>query len=356
LGRRKYTFEKMKIALLAPPYLPVPPVGYGGTERIVAALADGLVDRGHDVTLFASGDSHTRARLHPIVPKAIGNSGEIKNKPLIPLLAYTTCFSRASEFEIIHNHAQYLAMFLAQFSPVPVVHTLHGSIYQGEVPLEKRNVLMQFARQGFISISNDQRKALPQLNWIATVYNGINLSEFTFVDRAGNYLLWVGRVTAKKGALEAIKVAHAVGLPLKMAGVVDPIDRPFYEREILPYIKGGSVEFIGELNAEGKSRLYGGAIATVYPISWHEPFGLVMAESMACGTPVVATRWGSVPEIVADGVTGFVVDTFEELVLAVKKVGMIKRFACRARVEAHFTIQKMIEGYVAAYKLCVLQS
>lgn len=191
---------------------------------------------------------------------------------------------------------------------------------------------------------------MPELNWIATVYNGIDISELPFMETAGNYLLWIGRITEKKGALEAIKIANACRLHLKMAGVVDPIDRPFFEKEIVPYIQSGAVEFIGELNANTKAQLYGTALATLYPISWHEPFGLVMAESMACGTPVVATRWGSVPEVVADGVTGFVVDTFDQMVDAVKRINTIKRSACRHRVEVNFTIQKMVEGYVAAYK------
>lgn len=340
----------MKIALLAPPYLPVPPLGYGGTERIVAALADGLVEKGHDVTLFAPGDSETRARLVPTVPKSLGNSGEIKDKPLIPLLSYKKCFDRAKEFEIIHSHAQYLGLFSAVSSAIPVVHTFHGSFYLGEVPQEKRDVLHAFAKQRFISISKNQSLGMPDLNWVATVYNGINLSEFNYHDKGGDYLLWVGRITPKKGALEAIKVSKAVGMKLKLAGVVDPIDREFYTREVEPYVKSGFVEFIGELDRQQKSDLYGRAFATLYPISWHEPFGLVMAESMATGTPVIATRWGSVPEIVTDGVTGYVVDTVEEMISKVKEIGTAKRSACRQRVEANFTNEKMVEGYINVYK------
>lgn len=383
----------MKIALLAPPYLPVPPIGYGGTERIVHFLAEGLVKKGHDVTLFASRDSKTSAKLVSTFPKAIGNSGEIKNKPLLPLLQYIDCFSRASQFDIIHNHAQYYAMFLAELVSTPVVHTIHGSFAKGEVPEEKRMILMRFKHHNFVSISNSQRNGLPELNWVGTVYNGIDMSEFPFIKKSGDYLLWIGRITQKKGAVEAIGVAKRVGIPLKMAAVIDPIDMPFYEEKVKPLVDGNFIQFLGELHGEEKAKLYGGAMATLYPISWHEPFGLVMAEAMSCGTPVIAFNRGSVGEIVKDGITGFVIEQnshsesatwraknlaerkdfmgadarsftdaqddkalvikkigIEGLMEAVRRIGEIRREDCRKWVEEKFTIEKMVEGYEKIYQ------
>lgn len=340
----------MKIALLAPPYLPVPPTGYGGTERIVYYLAEGLVKKGHEVTLFASGDSKTSAKLVSTFPKSLGNSGELKSKPLLPLLQYTDCYSRASEFDLIHNHAQFLGLFFAEFVKTPVVHTLHCTLFPGETPEEKRKTALRFKHHNFISISNNQREGLPELNWVATVYNGVDLSELPFNPNQGKYLLWVGRITQKKGPVEAIETAKRVGIPLKIAAVIDPIDRPFFEEKVEPLIDGGQIEFMGEISGEKKAKLYGGAIATLYPISWHEPFGLVMVESMATGTPVVAFNAGAVPEVVKDGVTGFVVDNIDEMVAAVKRIDGINRGECRKWVEEKFTMEKMVEGYEKVYE------
>ncbi len=340
----------MKIALLAPPYLPVPPVGYGGTERIVHYLAENLVKRGYDVTLFASGDSKTTAKLFSTFPKSLGNSGEIKNKPLYPLLSYIDCFSRASDFDIIHNHAQYYAMFLADLIKTPVVHTIHGSFAKGEVPEDKRMALERFRDHFFVSISFNQRESLPDINWVDTVYNGIDISKYPFSSRKGDYLLWIGRITAKKGPVEAIKVAKSLGMKLKIAAVIDPIDQDFFKKEVLPLIDGKLIEFVGELSEEEKGHIYSRACCTLYPIHWHEPFGLVMVESMACGTPVVAFEMGSVPEIVVDGKTGFIVEDTSQMIEAVKKIDKIDRAVCRKRVEEKFTIDKMVEGYEAVYR------
>lgn len=362
----------MKIALLVPPYLPVPPKGYGGTERIVSYLADGLVKRGHEVTLFASGDSKTSAKLISIFPEALGNSGELKTKPLYPLLQYIECFTRASQFEIIHNHAQYFAMPLSDLVKTPVVHTLHGTVVREEIPEDKSRTLDRFRNHNFISISNNQREGRPDLNWTATVYNGIKIEDYPFRSEKGNYLLWMGRIVAKKGPVEAIETAKRAGMPLKMAAAIDPIDRPFYEEKVKPLIDGKNIQFLGEVDGKEKADLYGRAAATLYPISWHEPFGLVMAESMACGTPVIAYNEGSVPEVVEDGVTGYIIQApnpksqipnklqipnlkiqkegIEGLVEAVKRIGEIKREDCRKRVEEKFTVEKMVEGYENALK------
>lgn len=344
----------MKIALLAPPYLSVPPKAYGGTEKIVSLLADGLVERGFDVTLFATGDSQTKAKLVSIFPQSLGNSGLAKGSALMPLLHFRECFRRAGEFDLIHNHAQYIPMFLADFVSTPVVHTMHGSFYPGEVPEEKRKVLKTFKDQRFVSISDNQKGGLPELNYVGTVYNGLDTSEYTYVEKPkGDYFLWVGRITEKKGPLAAIEVAENLKTPLVIAAAIDPIDMPYFEKTIKPKIDGKLVNFVGELTHETLNNLYGNAVATLFPIAWHEPFGLVMIESMVCGTPVVGYNIGSVPEVIVDGKTGYVVNMeagVEGLIHAVKKIHQIQRGDCHSRVVELFSKEAMIEGYVEVYK------
>ncbi|OGG07936.1 hypothetical protein A3D05_00080 [Candidatus Gottesmanbacteria bacterium RIFCSPHIGHO2_02_FULL_40_24] len=344
----------MKIALLAPPYLSVPPKAYGGTEKIVSLLADGLVERGHDVTLFATGDSQTRAKLVSVFAEELGNSGLAKGSALMPLLHFRECFRRAGEFELIHNHAQYIPMFLAELVKTPVVHTMHGSFYPGEVPEEKRRILETHKKQPFISISDNQRKGLPDLNFIGTVYNGLDVSEYTYVEKPrGDYLLWVGRITEKKGPGLAIEVAKRVKRQLVIAAAIDPVDVPFFEREVKPWIDGKQVNFVGELTHKTLDGLYGNAYCTLFPISWHEPFGLVMIESMICGTPVVAYNMGSVSEVIEDGKTGYVVDPAsgaDGFVHAVYEIDRIQRGDCRARVIEKFSKETMVSGYESVYK------
>lgn len=344
----------MRIALLAPPYLPVPPKGYGGTEKIVSLLAEGLVASGHDVTLFATGDSETRAKLVSYYPAALGNSGFKKGDALEPLLQYEHCYRQAEQFDIIHSHGQYLSMFGARNLGTPVVFTWHGSFYAGEVPEEKRNALRMFADLPIISISNNQRQGLPELNFLATVYNSLDISEYPFVGNpTGDYLLWIGRMSPKKGALEAIWAANKLGMRLEMAAAIDPIDAAYFESEVKPHVDGKHVIFHGEMGHKKVIELYGNARAVLYPISWHEPFGLVMIEAMASGTPVVTYDIGSAAEVVEDGVTGFVVQPtagIDALIHAVGRVGQIDRAACRRRVEKLFVKEKMVEGYERAYE------
>ena len=354
----------MKIAQLAPPWLPVPPTGYGGTELIVHSLTEELVKRGHDVTLFASGDSKTSAKLSSVFEKALGNSGAIKGDALHPLLHYIECFEKAEQFDIIHNHAQYYAMFLADLVKTPFVHTIHGSYSKESTPEEKIHTLKRFRDHNFISISNNQRNDLPELNYVATVYNGIDLSEFPFIKEQGKYLLWFGRITAKKGPVDAIEAANSLGLPLKLVGAIDPIEQEYFDSVVKPLIDGKLITYEGEISVFDKAKVYEGAICTLYPIHWEEPFGLVMAESMASGTPVVAYNRGSVSELVEDGITGFIIrenpassDGYRisevgvaGLVAAVKRIGEISREACRKRIEENFTVEKMVDGYEAVYK------
>lgn len=344
----------MKIAILAPPYLPIPPSLYGGTERIVSLLTEGLVKRGHDITLFASGDSKTHAKLSSVFPTALGNSGFDKGNIGKPIRHYQSCYDRAREFDIIHSHGQYVSFFGAQGLGTPVVFTIHGSYYRGEAPEEKRRMLAKHKNFNYISISDDQRGGMPNLHYVATVYNALNTSEYFFVPKNNSdYLLWVGRVSPKKGALEAIQTAKKVGLRLEMAAAIDPIDRKYFDEVIKPHVDGEGVVFHGEVSASTLIELYGGARVVLFPISWHEPFGLVMIEAMACGTPVVAFDCGSVPEIIENGKTGYVVassDGVDGLVRAVQKIDMIDRAACRGRAEKYFSSPVMVEGYEQAYQ------
>ncbi len=346
----------MKIALLAPPYLSVPPKGYGGVERIVHLLSEGLVRKGHDVTLFAPGDSKTRAKLFSTFDKSIGNSGETKNNAFYPLMQYIDCFSQAEKFDVIHNHAEHLAMFLADLVKTPVVHTLHSTLIEGETTPEKRMVLARFKNHNFVSISNNQREGLPILNFIGTVYNGIDIDKYEYVEKPkGDYLLWVGRITQKKGPLEAIEAAGKSGYKLVIAAVIDPIEEKYFTDVIKPKIDGDKVEFVGELHDDTLNTLYGNAFCLLSPISWHEPFGLVMVESMSCGTPVVAYRIGSTLEIIEDGVTGYVVDDQYQMIEAIKRIETIKRINCRKRVEDKFTDERMILGYEKIYQKVLMK-
>lgn len=346
-------YEYMKIAVLAPPYLPVPPPLYGGTEKIVSLLTEGLVALGHDVTLFASGDSTTSAKLSSIYPAALGNSGLSKGDPSKPLAHYHACYARADEFDIIHSHGQYLSLPEADGLKTPVVFTWHGSFYEGETTPEKRETLRSYRHLNYISISDNQRGGLPELHYVATVYNALDISSYTFVATPKDYLLWVGRVSPKKGALDAIQAAKRLGIRLEMAAAIDPIDRPFFEENIKPLIDGEQVIYHGEVGHASLIELYGGAIATLYPISWHEPFGLVMAESMSCGTPVIAYNIGSIPEIVKDRSTGFVIDQSQGadgIVDAVKRIGSISRKVCRTYAEKRFHKDRMVKDYEAVYQ------
>lgn len=348
----------MRIAVLAPPYLSVPPLLYGGTEKIVSLLTEGLVARGHDVTLFASGDSQTSATLSSVYPKALGNSGLHKADTQKPLAHYHACYARAAEFDLIHSHGQYLSLPEAEGLRTPVVFTWHGSFYPGETTEEKRAILRKYKHLQYISISDNQRGGLPELHYVATVYNALDITEYPFVDKKGEYLLWIGRVSPKKGAIDAIETAKKLGIRLEMAAAIDPIDREYFDAEIKPHIDGTQVVYHGEVDHSALAELYGGALATLYPISWHEPFGLVMAESMACGTPVIAYNAGSVPEIVDDGVTGFVVEQslgIQGLVDAVGRVGELDRAACRKHAETRFHKDRMVAEYEAVYKKIVTQ-
>ena len=335
----------MKIAQVSPLFESVPPKTYGGTERVVHYLTEELVREGHDVTLFASGDSVTSARLHAVMPEALRLARQKHDPAVCHMLELATVERHAEDFDIIHFHTDFLHFPLARHLPVPHVTTLHGRL---DLP-DLQAVYREFRDMPVISISDHQRTPLPMARWIGTVYNGIPEAFYTFRDRPGEYLAFLGRMSPEKGAETAIEIALRAGIPLKMAAKVDPIDQAYFDERIRPKLQHSLIEYVGEVDESGKNELLGGARALVFPIAWPEPFGLVMIEAMACGTPVIAHRLGSVPEVMIDGTTGYIVSGIAEAVAAVERVDEIERGACRRHFEAHFSARSMTRGYLDLY-------
>jgi glycosyltransferase involved in cell wall biosynthesis len=343
--------ETLRIAILAPLVEPVPPPLYGGTERIVSLLTEELVRRGHDVTLFASGDSRTAARLVAVCPRGLRLDPEVKDYAAYTLVALGQAYSHDGEFDLFHNHNDYLAFALARLAQTPTVTTTHGRLDLEEV----RRFYKLFPEQRLVSISHEQRSWLPEANWVGTVHNGIAVDHFRLRQTPGDYLVFLGRISPEKRPDRAIEIARDVGMKLVIAAKVDAVDQEYYETAIAPLIHAnrGLIEYIGEVDDHEKDEVLGNAYAYLFPIDWPEPFGLTMVEAMATGTPVIATRNGSVPEIVQDGVTGFVCSTFKELIEAVPKVASLDRVACRRHVERHFTPSAMANGYETIYRRVV---
>jgi glycosyltransferase involved in cell wall biosynthesis len=340
----------MRIAQIAPLWESVPPPAYGGTELVVSALTEELVQRGHEVTLFASGDSITLAKLDSVHPRAIRLDPEVKEYGIYEMLQLSEVFGRATEFDVIHSHVGCSALPYANLVKTPTVHTLHGVFTQDN---EK---LFTHARQlPYVSISDAQREPRLALNCVATVYNGIDVSRYEFRAHPNPepYLAFLGRLSPEKGPHLAIEIAKRSGWRLKMAGKIDAVDQKFFETEIAPQIDGKQIQYMGEANHAQKTVLMGGAAATLFPITWREPFGLVMAESMAVGTPVIATTMGSTPEVVAHGRSGFLCRSVEECVAAIIPATKLSRQACRDYVTQHFSTQRMVDGYEAVYRQLV---
>ncbi|HLZ31660.1 MAG TPA: glycosyltransferase family 4 protein [Chloroflexota bacterium] len=349
----------MRIAQVAPPFETVPPSRYGGTERVVATLTEELVRRGHDVTLFAAGDSVTSARLVPTVESALWHQ---KPRPadFNPYWAMTLgeVWRRIDEFDIVHSHLDYFGYPMASAGIRPVVTTLHGRLDLPDLTALYRN----FNDVPLVSISDAQRVPIPDANWAATIYHGIELGQYTFNPRMGGYLAFLGRISPEKGLDTAIRVARRAGVPLLIGARMplphmhDPnvqADWLYWENEVQPLLEGKQVELLGQLDGHDKNELLRGAAGLLFPIRWPEPFGLVMVEAMACGTPVLALREGSVPEIVDDGVTGFIRDTEDELVDAVKRIADLDRARCRADVERRFSPAAMTDAYEEVYERVV---
>lgn len=338
----------MRIAQIAPLWERVPPPAYGGTELIVSLLTDELVRRGHEVTLFASGDSKTLARLEPCCSKALRRIGVTQQEYTVyETLQLTKVFERAGEFDLIHSHVDLATLPYARLVTTPTVYTTHGII----LPTTEK-IWIDNRSQNFISISNSQRRNDLGLNYVATVYNGIETNIYPFHPQPDSspYLAFLGRISPEKGPHLAIAIAKRSGWHLKMAGKIDPVDREFFAREIEPLIDGKQIEYLGEADHVAKCELMGKAVATLFPITWQEPFGLVMAESMAVGTPVIAMAMGSTREVIEDGKTGFLCNSIEECVAVLDRIGEIDRRACRDRVVANFSVQHMVDSYEAVYQ------
>jgi glycosyltransferase involved in cell wall biosynthesis len=324
----------------------VPPSGYGGTERIVSYLTEQLVQDGHDVTLFASGDSRTKARLVPITLRSLRLDPGCIDQLAHHLVMLDTIFGRRDEFDIIHFHIDYLHFPLSKWLECSRLTTLHGRLdYPDLQPLYRT-----FSDEPVISISDSQRRPLPGANWLGTVYHGLPRDLYPFTKGPDNYLAFVGRVSPEKRLDRAIEIAQRTGIRLKIAAKIDPIDRAYFEREIEHLLDDPLVEFVGEIGEESKGEFLGRARALLFPIDWEEPFGLVMIEALACGTPVVAFRRGSVPEVLTNGLTGYIVESTDEAVAAVGNLDAISRQECREEFERRFSVERMAGEYVRIYR------
>jgi glycosyltransferase involved in cell wall biosynthesis len=333
----------VKIAQIAPVWYPIPPTGYGGIELVVSLLADGLVDAGHDVTVFASGDSKTKAKLEYAYEKAPSSDiGRIPPEIIHMMPAYL----RHAEFDLVHDHSGKVGPAIGNFISTPVLHTLHGPF------TEENQRYYRTVNHGiwFNSISDYQASLCPDLNYVGTIYNSVNVDWYPFSAEKQDYLLWLGRMNNEKGAEFAVEVANRLGARLILASkMTEPHEFEHFENKVKPILRSNT-EIVGELTLDEKSELIKNAKAVLMPIQWPEPFGLVMIEAMVCGTPCIAWRNGSVPEVIQDGKTGFIVESVDEMVEAVGRLDEIDPAACRAWVEERFSAPIMVANYVKAYE------
>ncbi|MBW4025079.1 MAG: glycosyltransferase family 4 protein [Proteobacteria bacterium] len=336
----------MRIAQIAPLAEAVPPRTYGGTERVVSYLTEELVELGHDVTLFASGDSVTSAELDAVWPQALRLDPTIRDwsAPLVLLLERVR--QRADEFDVLHFHLDYFPASLFSRHNIPFVTTLHGRL---DLP-ELRPVYAGLPNMNIVSISESQRRPLKEANYVGTVLHGLPAQLLTPQPVTPSYLAFLGRICPEKRPDRAIRIARAAGIPLKIAAKIDKVDAEYFETVIKPMIAEGGVELVGEINEAQKPAFLGGALGLLMPIDWPEPFGLVMIEAMACGTPVIAYNHGSVPEIIDDGVTGFIVEDEMSAMAAVRRLPSMSRETVRATFEERFTARRMAEDYVSIYR------
>ena len=334
--------RKLRIAQVAAPLLPVPPKTYGGTEKIVSFLTESLVERKHNVTLYASGDSMTRARLKSIFPKSL----MVWDNPIIPFTNVGFAYNDEKKFDIIHNHAGAAGIALAKYLKTPVVTTLHNSyLTPGRADFDYyKNACY------YVAISNKQMQNLGGLKFAGMVYNAIDINKFKYAKKKKDYFLFFSNITEVKGPDIAVRIAKKAGVKLKMAGKLDEQKQALFNKEIKPFIDNKRIEYLGMINDQKKFELYRDAKALLMPLQWEEPFGLVMVEAMASGTPVIAFKRGSVPELVKDGETGFVVRTPEEMIKALDKVDQISPFACREWAKSEFSIERMTDGYEQVYE------
>ncbi len=335
----------MKIAQVAPLAEAVPPKLYGGTERVVAYLTDALVELGHEVTLFASGDSSTKAFLSPVWPRALRLDPSVKDHLVPMIMQLETVARRAHEFDVVHSHIDYLGFPLLRRLGTPSLTTLHGRL---DLP-ELSALYRLYGDVPVVSISDSQRVPLPQANFIATVFHGLPKDLLVKGEGSGGYLAFLGRISPEKAPDAAIRIAARAGIPLKIAAKVDLVDREYFKTTIEPLLGQSDVEFIGEIREDQKQEFLGNAAGLLFPIAWREPFGLVMIEAMACGTPVVAFNNGSVPEVLENGLTGFIASTECQAVDAVRHLHILDRNRIRREFERRFTAQHMAQDYLKLY-------
>ena len=336
----------MRIAQVAPLYEAVPPKLYGGTERVVAHLTDALVGRGHEVVLFASADSETRAQLIPCRDVALRLDEQLSWDVPAHLAMLAEVKERADDFDILHFHLDCLHLPFFENIADKTITTVHGR----QDIKDLRELHRHYPNFPLVSISRSQRRPLSHLNWVKTIHHGYPKSQYTFSPMAkGGYLAFLGRISPEKGVDRAIEIAHRAGIPLHIAAKVDQADKDYFSSHIEPLLKTRGVEFVGEISESEKSQFLGGAVALLFPISWPEPFGLVMIEAMACGTPVVAFARGAVPEVIQHGVTGFIVETVDDAVKAIARLDTINRSSVRASFERRFSVDVMAANYELAY-------
>ncbi|MBL8073972.1 MAG: glycosyltransferase family 4 protein [Nitrospira sp.] len=336
----------MRIAQVSPLWESVPPKLYGGTERIVSYITEELVAMGHEVTLFASGDSETSAKLEAICPQALRLNTGIFNRDAPLIMQQERALGVSGNFDIVHSHLDFLGFPVARRNAVPMVTTLHGRL---DLP-ELEPVFREFIEMPLVSISASQRRPLPWANWAGTIHHGLPRNLYSYHPKSEGYLAFLGRISPEKRPDQAIEIAKRSGIPLKMAAKVDPADRVYYEAAVEPLLNHPLIEFVGEISDAEKNDFVGNAMALVCPYDWPEPFGLVLIEALACGTPVLAYRRGSIPEIIDHGVTGFVCETVDEMVEAVGQVPLLERRRCRASFDERFTADRMARDYVALYE------
>lgn len=340
--------KTMRVAVISPLFESVPPRYYGGTERVVSNLCRGLTDANIEVVLFASGDSVVEGKIVPVIDEAL----RLRKIPVKDPIAYnfkllSLVAKYADDFDVIHNHHDYWMLPLTSMSDTPLLTTLHGRMDLPDIPA----AFLSFPKSYYVSISNSQRFPMPDLKWVRTIHHGIDYQEFSFQQKPGKYLAFLGRISVEKRPEWAIEIARRSGVPLKIAAKIEGVQaQNYYDSIIKPQVDGKFIEYLGEISDSEKSEFLGNALALVFPVDWPEPFGLVVIEALACGTPVLARPYGSIPEILYDGVTGFINSDIRVLADQVKDIPKIDRQGCREWVERNFSLQRMTEDYIDVYR------
>lgn len=338
--------KKLRIAQIAPLVERVPPKKYGGTERVVYHLTEGLVARGHDVTLFASGDSITSAKLVAPISESLRLGRKAHSPTMVTMMMLSKVYEHMlKEFDIIHSHLEYLTLPYAHKVRVPTVLTMHGRLDIGEYG----KMLGLYPHMAYVSISDSQRRPVENINWVKTVYHGYPPSSFEFNDKPGDYFLYLGRFSEEKKPQQAIMLARACNIPLKIAAKIDPTDQGFFDQKIRPLLDHPLIDYVGEVDDTRKVELLKNAKALLNTIDWPEPFGLVMIEALACGTPVIVRGCGSAPEVITHGKTGFICETRLDFINAIHRVGELSRKTCREEFERRFSADTMVSNYEELY-------